>query len=58
MAKKDKLYNMRVSEDWLNQRRVNMERNTSYKNLSGYLIQMIALGESIYDGMIREEEEN
>lgn len=53
---KDRLFNMRVTEDWINERRQLMKERTGMRTLTEYLMAMVAMGESLYDGTIREEE--
>ena len=53
---KDKLFNFRVSEDWLERRRREMERlRPGRKSLSTYIMEMVELGESVAPILEKEE---
>lgn len=56
MPRKDKLFNMRVSEEWLEKRKSERDKMRPELSLTQYLIEMIAYGEAWYEGLIREEE--
>lgn len=53
---KESLVVMRVTEEWKDERRANMAR-IGQRNMSKYIQSMVALGESLVDGTIIEEEE-
>lgn len=56
MQRKDKLFNMRVSEEWITERKIMRDKMRPELSLSQYLVEMIAYGEGWYSGLIREEE--
>lgn len=51
---KTKLFNMRVTESWLRDRREKMERS-GYSSLADYVQAMIELGEGVDAAVIRRE---
>ena len=51
---KTKLFNMRVTEDWIRDRREKMERS-GYSSLADYVQAMIELGEGVDATIIRRE---
>ena len=52
---KNKLFNMRVTEKWLAERREKMEQNTGFSSLADYVQSMIELGEGVAATVIRRE---
>ena len=52
---KNKLFNMRVTERWLEERRENMEKSTGFSSLADYVQSMIELGEGVAATVIRRE---
>ena len=51
---KTKLFNMRVTESWIRDRREKMERS-GYSSLADYVQAMIELGEGVDATIIRRE---
>lgn len=51
---KTKLFNMRVTEDWIRERREKMERS-GYSSMADYVQAMIELGEGVDATIIRRE---
>lgn len=49
--------NMRVTEDWVADRTAYRNKFMPDKTMSDYIRQVVALGESILDGTIKEEDE-
>ena len=52
---KNKLFNMRVTEKWLEERREKMEKSTGFSSLADYVQSMIELGEGVAATVIRRE---
>lgn len=52
---KNKLFNMRVTEKWLEERRARMEKCTGFSSLADYVQSMIELGEGVAATVIRRE---
>lgn len=52
---KNKLFNMRVTEKWLEDRREKMEKSTGFSSLADYVQSMIELGEGVAATVIRRE---
>ena len=52
---KNKLFNMRVTERWLEERREKMEKSTGFSSLADYVQSMIELGEGVAATVIRRE---
>lgn len=48
--------NMRVTEEWVADRTAYRNKFMPDKTMSGYIRQVVALGESILDGTVREDE--
>ena len=51
---KTKLFNMRVTEDWIRERKEKMERS-GYSSMADYVQAMIELGEGVDATIIRRE---
>lgn len=49
--------NMRVTEEWVADRTAYRNKFMPDKTMSDYIRQVVALGESILDGTIKEEDE-
>lgn len=52
---KNKVFNMRVTESWLEERREKMEKTTGFSSLADYVQSMIELGEGVAATVIRRE---